>query len=320
LEKDINDHLSDKLYQSYLKRNFQFFINNNSSDLIANIITEVEKFSYSTIGSIIFLITEIFLVFCIAIFLLANYFYGTLFIIAVISIFFILIYLFQKKKFVVMGNIRLEQNAKRFKELQKSFYIIQNIKLDHLEEYFAGKFKNNTQLTSNSQVFLQVASEIPKPIIEFIVLCIVIIVVYIVYFIFNFSKDEILTMLGIYAIALFRLLPSSNKILNCINMLKFNISSTNQILNEIKSFNHSLISNSTKVKYKNFIFKEKITLEKVNFTYQYSNKVILNDINLTVRKNEIIGISGASGSGKSTLLNIICFLLKVCFHASLKSK
>jgi ABC-type bacteriocin/lantibiotic exporter with double-glycine peptidase domain len=116
-------------------------------------------------------------------------------------------------------------------------------------------------------------------------------------------------MLGIYAIALFRLLPSSNKILNCLNMLKFNISSTHKILNEIKSFNHSLISNSNKVKFQNFIFNEKITLEKVNFTYESSNKVILDDINLTIRKNEIIGISGASGSGKSTLLNIICFLL-----------
>jgi ABC-type bacteriocin/lantibiotic exporter with double-glycine peptidase domain len=215
LEKDVNDYLSNKLYQSYLKSNYQFFINKNSSNLIANIITEVEKFSYSTIGSVIFLVTEIFLVICITIFLLLNYFHGTLFIIVVISIFFIFIYLFHKKKFVVMGNIRLEQNAKRFNELQKSFYIIQNIKLDHLEEYFAEKFKNNTQLTSNSQVFLQVASEVPKPIVEFIVLCIVIIVVYIAYFFFNFSKDEILTMLGIYAIALFRLLPSSNKILNC---------------------------------------------------------------------------------------------------------
>jgi ABC-type bacteriocin/lantibiotic exporter with double-glycine peptidase domain len=309
LEKDVNDYLSNKLYQSYLKSNYQFFINKNSSNLIANIITEVEKFSYSTIGSVIFLVTEIFLVICITIFLLLNYFHGTLFIIVVISIFFIFIYLFHKKKFVVMGNIRLEQNAKRFNELQKSFYIIQNIKLDHLEEYFAEKFKNNTQLTSNSQVFLQVASEVPKPIVEFIVLCIVIIVVYIAYFFFNFSKDEILTMLGIYAIALFRLLPSSNKILNCLNMLKFNISSTHKILNEIKSFNHSLISNSNKVKFQNFIFKEKITLEKVNFTYESSNKVILDDINLTIRKNEIIGISGASGSGKSTLLNIICFLL-----------
>lgn len=309
LEKDVNDYLSNKLYKSYLKSNYQFFINRNSSNLIANIITEVEKFSYSTIGSVIFLVTEIFLIICITIFLLLNYFHGTLFIIAVISFFFIFIYLFHKKKFVVMGNIRLEQNAQRFKELQKSFHIIQNIKLDHLEEYFAEKFKNNTQLTSNSQVFLQVASEVPKPIVEFIVLCIVIIVVYIAYFFFNFSKDEVLTMLGIYAIALFRLLPSINKILNCLNMLKFNISSTNKILDEIKSLNHSLISNPNKVKFQNFIFKEKITLEKVNFIYESSNKVILDDINLTIRKNEIIGISGASGSGKSTLLNIICFLL-----------
>ena len=45
-----------------------------------------------------------------------------------------------------MGHQRLLVNAKRYEDLQRSFYIIQNIKLDHLEKYFSDKFKKNTQL------------------------------------------------------------------------------------------------------------------------------------------------------------------------------
>jgi ABC-type bacteriocin/lantibiotic exporter with double-glycine peptidase domain len=310
LEKDINDYLSNKLYEIYLKKNFQFFINRNSSNLIANIITEVEKFSYNTVGTSIFLLTEIFIIICITTFLLVNYFYGTSFILIFIGIFFYIIFKLYKKKFTIMGHQRLVQNAKRFEDLQRTFYVIQNIKLDHLEEYFSKKFKKNTQLSSNTQLFSQVASEVPKPIVELLALGVVISLVYIFYYYFNFSKKEIFSMLGLYVIALFRILPSSNRILNCINMIKFNNSCTNLLLNEIKVLNQLSISEHTNVQYKDFTFKEKITLEKVNFKYESSNKLILDDVNLDIKKNEIIGISGASGSGKSTLLNIICFLLR----------
>jgi len=310
LEKDINDYLSNKLYEIYLKKNFQFFINRNSSNLIANIITEVEKFSYNTVGTSIFLLTEIFIVICITTFLLVNYFYGTSFILIFIGIFFYIIFKLYKKKFTIMGHQRLVQNAKRFEDLQRTFYVIQNIKLDHLEEYFSKKFKKNTQLSSNTQLFSQVASEVPKPIVELLALGVVISLIYIFYYYFNFSKKEIFSMLGLYVIALFRILPSSNRILNCINMIKFNNSCTNLLLNEIQVLNQLSISEPTNVQYKDFTFKEKITLEKVNFKYESSNKLILDDVNLDIKKNEIIGISGASGSGKSTLLNIICFLLR----------
>lgn len=310
LEKNINDHLSNKLYSIYLKKDFQFFINRNSSNLIANIITEVEKFSYNTVGTSILLLTEIFLVICITAFLLVSYFYVTSVILIFIGFFFYIAFKLYKKKFINMGHQRLILNAKRFEDLQRSFYIIQNIKLDHLEGYFSDKFKKNTQLSSNTQLFLQVGTEIPKPIVELLFLCVVIFIIYIFYNYFNFSKMEIFSMLGLYAIALFRLLPSSNRVLNCINMIKFNNSCTNLLLNEINVLNSLSIGVSSQEQFKYFTFKEKIVLAKVDFKYESSDKLILNNINLSIKKNEIIGISGASGSGKSTLLNIISFLLK----------
>jgi ABC-type bacteriocin/lantibiotic exporter with double-glycine peptidase domain len=310
LEKNINDNLSNKLYEIYLTKDFQFFINKNSSNLIANIITEVEKFSYNIIGASIFLLTEIFVVICITIFLLINYFYGTSFILIFISISFYIIFIFYKKKFLAMGHQRLVMNAKRYEDLQRSFYIIQNIKLDHLEKYFSDKFKKNTQLSSNTHLFSQVASEVPKPIVELLVLGLLILIVYFFYYYFNFGKKEILSMLALYTIAIFRILPSSNRILNCINMIKFYNSCTNLLISEFKLLNENSASSFIKNQSKELTFAKEITLERINFNYEFSKKSILVDINLNIKKNEIIGISGESGSGKSTLLNIICFLLK----------
>ena len=47
-----------------------------------------------------------------------------------------------------------------------------------------------------------------------------------------------------------------------------------------------------------------------NLSYEVPNKKILTDINLDIRKGEIVSIMGQSGSGKTTLLKLLTGLLK----------
>ena len=50
---------------------------------------------------------------------------------------------------------------------------------------------------------------------------------------------------------------------------------------------------------------EKIVFKKVNFKYPNSQKKVLNDINLSFKKNKKIALVGPSGSGKSSLLSLM---------------
>ena len=52
-----------------------------------------------------------------------------------------------------------------------------------------------------------------------------------------------------------------------------------------------------------------ITLEHVSFSYPKSEKIILQDINLTVKSGEKVAIVGVNGAGKTTLMKLICSLL-----------
>ena len=51
-------------------------------------------------------------------------------------------------------------------------------------------------------------------------------------------------------------------------------------------------------------------LELKDIQKKYDSLEILNDININLKKGEIISILGASGCGKSTLLNIIAGFIK----------
>ena len=53
------------------------------------------------------------------------------------------------------------------------------------------------------------------------------------------------------------------------------------------------------------IFKDKIAIEGVTFYYDTDSGNVLQDINLVIKKGELVAMVGPTGSGKSTLVNLI---------------
>lgn len=53
-----------------------------------------------------------------------------------------------------------------------------------------------------------------------------------------------------------------------------------------------------------------LLLSAKNISKSFQNRKVLNDIDIEIKKSEIIAISGASGAGKTTLLNILSTLDK----------
>ena len=46
-------------------------------------------------------------------------------------------------------------------------------------------------------------------------------------------------------------------------------------------------------------------IEVSNLTKKYGNYIALNDLNISIKKNEIFGFLGPSGAGKSTLIKLL---------------
>jgi ATP-binding cassette, subfamily B, bacterial PglK len=317
LVKKINDNLSNKIYSYYIFQDFQFFINNSNSKFLANINDEIEKFSYRVIDSYIGLVTEFFLIVGVLVFLFIMFFYVSLLLFLTSAIFFLVIYFFYKNKYRNIGVVKLKNDADKTDILYNSFQIIQNIKLDHLENFFIQNFKEKTQASSKSQFLLAFFNDLTKPILEFFLLLVVLALVYIAHFQFNMNKEGIFAFLAIYGISMYRILPSLNRIINYSNLLKFyyptaeviqNILKDNKIKNILNDSNDS--KNNFLNPEKKFNFKKSIRIKNVSFKYDKSNFYTLDNINLEINVKDIVGISGDSGSGKSTLLNMICSLLK----------
>lgn len=308
LIKDINDGLSEKIFKKYLNKNFLFFIDSNSSKFISNIILEVDKFAYRLVDSLFYLLADLAIILIVLSYLLYAYFLPAVIFFLITLIFFGFFFKVYRASYKELGEIKTLHDKEKINQLQNSFYVIQTIKLENLENYFLNKFKAATTQSSKSTFTMQFISELPKNLIEVAMLLIVAVIIGLLFYSFNLSKHEVLSILGLFVFAMFRLLPSSNRVLYSINNIRYYFLTTDTLKKQLED-NDS--GNIEKIKHEtenDFIFKKSIQIKQMSFSYN-NNVEILKNINLEIKKNETIGIKGHSGAGKSTLLNIICGLL-----------
>ena len=107
--------------------------------------------------------------------------------------------------------------------------------------------------------------------------------------------------------AVFRLMPSVNKIINAIQSINYLKPIIDNLSNDYDAINKNDFF--IKKDIKKVRMNAKIVLSNISYGYNRS-KLILDNLTLTINKNQKIGISGQSGCGKSTLIKILAGLIK----------
>ncbi len=77
------------------------------------------------------------------------------------------------------------------------------------------------------------------------------------------------------------------------------------LLQEKIEISDSFDSISIDLSFENLKNNLSIKISNLNFKYENSDNLVLKNINLEIKKNEIIGITGKTGCGKSTLVNLL---------------
>ena len=122
----------------------------------------------------------------------------------------------------------------------------------------------------------------------------------------GFDNQGSLELIGLFALASFRMMPAASKILVSMQVFRLHKASVDLLSHQInlKDTNEYNMNSISEIDFKN-----KITIKNLNYNYDDNSNFELKNINLEIKKNEIVGIIGESGSGKSTLLDIIVGLL-----------
>ena len=307
LNKNILEHLTSSLYNSYINKPYIFHINTNSSFLTKNILSEANNLTFIIIA-IINIFSEIILLSFVTIILFMFDPVLTLSLLLFILLICFFIVFISKKKLTDIGSKRQKFDTKRYKILQKSFGgSIKLIKILGLEKiYFdqysetASKYASITTL----QIFLQ---SLPKIFFELLFITSIGALIFFLLYL-NYSLDEIVITLGFFGIIFFRLTPSFVKLIGNFNTIRFATEGYKIIYKELIDIKKNIPQNNKPELLK---FDNEIKLENLSYNFERDKKILFKNLNFTINKGSTIGIIGPSGSGKTTLINLICGLLDV---------
>ncbi len=289
-----------KVFAKFLNTDYENFTQKNQSEILKSITGEVYNLS-TMISSFLLMMSEIFVVLLLyTLMLLVNY-KITLF----LSLFMIINAFILIK---VLSPIVKKAGLKR-EEAMKNFFEILNtnlnnfklIKLKTKEDGVLNLFKTQSEIFARANITNESVSAMPRIYLEGVGFCVLVFIV--VFLVFKNQSDisGILATISIFVLALYRLMPSANRIITSYHDLLYYRSSLDIIYQILKQKEESL--GEEKID-----FEKELRLENLTFGYK-DKKNLFTCLNLSIKKGEKIAFIGESGCGKSTLVDIIIGLL-----------
>jgi ATP-binding cassette subfamily C protein len=302
---DISHQLGTRLLKVYLRKPYEYFINNNTSKLLTNLIVESSRATTGVLLPLGELISQVLIVVLISIMLIIVNPQVSIISIFVLSTFLGITYLLLRPALNRLGEEQISANQFRFRSLKELLNGIKTIKSNDIEDHFYKRFEQVSERHSLIQPKVGLVAALPKHFMDVAVFGGVILVLLYIITSDNNLKS-VLPLLSFYVLAAYKLLPAIQKIFTSLVKITHTIPSVKLLEDDLISYNH-LDENQDKPK--KAIFKDSITLDNISFAYKESKHNTIDKITARIPKGQNIAFVGSTGSGKTTFIDILVGLL-----------
>jgi ABC-type bacteriocin/lantibiotic exporter with double-glycine peptidase domain len=296
--------ISNSIFSTCLKQDYLFFVDNTMQDFLRKVTVDVIGVKTFVI-SIINLFIEILFIVTLSILLIIINYQIFLFNTVVFGIVFTAYFYLVKKK-ILKWSFLFQKNSGFLQNLVfEGIKGIRDIISYRLEKKYLNDFSVNVTNIYLSQLKLDFLNTVQRFWMETV--AVIGIALPLLFFMYQKTDvNELIPVFGLYGIAIFRLVPSFNRMvmhLQNINFYKPSFNAICDVLEKSKTYSEQSAA-------KSISFNKDIKFSNVEFFFKDKNKKILNNVNFIINKGDCIVVRGPNGSGKSTLLNLISGLIK----------
>ena len=300
-------YFSSRLLEVYLNQNYSFFIQRNSADLTKILLNDVDQVVWGVIKPVLAILAYGLIIVAMIVLLI---FYDPMMALTtagVIVTFYALMFYIVKNFMKRISKEFSKANQERYQSCQEVFGGIKDVMINHAHDYYYERFDRNSRIYARHYASQESLGQIPLHIIETIGYgCLILLAIFLV--LQDYSVGTILTVIGLYGVAAYRMLPAAQNIYRAITTYKFSEHILNGVIQEFE-----LDSKDQKQRTNIETIEFSHSLELVDVSFSYPNqleKKILQNVDIKITKNTSLGITGKSGSGKSTLMDIMLGLLQ----------
>jgi len=290
------------VYKNIINQTYISYSKKNSSEYISALEVKVEilvGFIYralQTLSSLLVIIAVMTL------FLLMDPIL-TIILAATFSFLYLVIYKLVKNRLYIIDKSVAKSLKERVKVVQESISIFRQVKLDNLSNYFRKLFHEKEIFVRSGKEKLDIIGNSPRIFIEGGAIVTIAIISYQLISKNIYDEKYIVTLIGTIVFGSSRILPLIQLVFYNYSFMVGQKTSIIDVLNIISTNSNNENDNEKKI-----VFKQRIEFKNVSFGYE-NKKNIIENLNLNIKKNSIIGIKGKTGSGKSTFVDLLSGLL-----------
>jgi len=300
-------HCTDIKYRHFIEKEYEEIISKGTPDFINSVMNIPFHYATGMLLPFINLFSETLVVILFAFFA----FYNPMVFLVLLLCLGPAIFLINraiKSKIVHLGEISGKLREDALKELNIGISGLTEIKVSNLGAFFIERFVEKQFSYTKNEMRSMTYQSVPSRMLELMaLLAIIILVIYGFFYCDNPSEVRILGAL--FVISIFRLIPAINRILVALMHLKIYKYTTDQLLEA---------ANYASAAQQNILFQDQIKIDHLYYIYPNADFYTLTNINLTIKKGSIVGLTGVSGSGKTTLIKVLLKLVspsKGCIYA-----
>lgn len=303
--------LSSRLFSKYLNSPYSFFLDQNSSELVKNVLSEISRVVHGVLRPAMQIISRsVITLFIFALLIVMDPLLAIIIFIICGGLFGI-VFKLSKKKLALSGKKATEAQGQKYKLAGEAFGGIKELKLLGREGEYMKRYLRPSYDYATCESISQAISILPKYALETIVFGgMLLIILYQI----GIKKDiaQILPILVLYAFAGYRLMPGFNQIFQGISQMRYNSSALDIVHTHLNIETYDQDFSRVDISPVDLLqFNEGIELKDVIYSYPKSDSPVIDNLNLLIKTNTTIAFVGKTGSGKTTLVDIILGLLPI---------
>ena len=296
-------HLSERLYESYYRKGLGYIKHSNTAILTRNVNVVSLIFATNILKPIATIIGEGLLL---ILMFVALILYSPIIALIAVGLFLpivILFYFIMRKRLNDIGDRENAAQRAKGRIVAETFRGYADIEINNAFPLTMSNFSKAMDEAVKLRKEYATISMLPQMFTEVgLAIGLTIIIIVSLYS----TSDNLVILLGIFAIAGVRLLPSLRTIMASWSSIRYNRYTIDTLL-EVKQEGECLNTATTSDR---FNLEHSIELRDLGYRFEDSETPLFSDFSLTIKKGERIGITGASGVGKTTLFNVILGLYR----------
>ena len=316
-----------RMLRTYLSLPYSFHLRTNSAQIIQNIVGESANFTYCIAIPLLNSTANGFVLLVLFLLLAKTDSLATVSILGMLLI-AIIPFHYLRHKIEAWGKEGVESNTQTIRVINHAIGGFKETKLIGCESFFEAQLNDQTSKYARAASRFHVFQQLPRIVVEVLLMTFIVGFVSLSLVVAERS-ESLISVLGIFAIASVRIIPSASQLITSVSVLRNAKPSLDKIYLDLKELEKpeaikylKMTRNSasgtangkTNARFVdteecNLSFLDSIALKQVSYSYPESSSHALKDISLTIRKGESIALIGKSGSGKTTLVDIFLGLL-----------